>query len=291
MDNWLERISPTPRIAGSDSYDTGWVEPLRVIHDPELVLFENGDFELECEGVLHPCKAGTFAIVPPGVWHVTRMRTEIGLRRWMHFEWTPPTPGRAPLPVMTYWPGRPAARSIARTPAWVPAGPLFGPVADAESTRALLARVESLLASSAPQCRALARAVALELLLSLLAPVPAEAQTVVKADNPEESLAHRARHALDAIAYRPSASHPSMRTILGALGRSYESACRAFRAAYGTTPVRYLNALKMEKAKELLATTGMPVAEVARHCGIENPTYFARLHRARFGKPASECRK
>lgn len=288
METWLERIAPVPRIAGWSRYDDVWVEPLRVVHDPELVLFEEGEFVLECDGAERVCAAGTFAVVRPGAWHVTRMRSRHGLRRWMHFDWTPPEPGRPPLPIMTYWPGRPAAGTIVRPPSWVPGGVLFGSVSDPAAARSLHGRVEALLKEPAPERRALARAAALELLLGLFAPAPASAAS---ADGAADSLASRARHALDAVAYLPSASHPSVRTILGALGKSYERTCHAFRAAYGTTPVRYLNALKMEKARELLSTTDLPVAVVAQRCGIDNPTYFARLHRARFGRTASASRR
>ena len=44
METWLERIAPVPRIAGWSRYDGVWVEPLRIVHDPELVIFEEGEF-------------------------------------------------------------------------------------------------------------------------------------------------------------------------------------------------------------------------------------------------------
>lgn len=288
MEKWLERIAPAPRIAGWSRYDGDWIEPLRVVHDPELVIFEDGEFVLECDGAARVCAAGTFAVIRPGSWHDTRMRSRHGLRRWMHFDWEPSDPGRPPLPVMTYWPGHPSAGTFSAIPSYVPDGNFFGIVSDPAAARSLHGRVEELLKDSAPERRALARVAALELMLGLLAPAPASANPL---DDARDSLARRARHALDAIAYLPPASHPGVRTILGSLGRSYESACRAFRAAYGTTPVRYINALKMEKAEELLSTTDLPVAEIALRCGIENPTYFARLHRARFGRQASASRR
>ena len=48
---------------------------------------------------------------------------------------------------------------------------------------------------------------------------------------------------------------------------------RYFQSVLGTSPVQYIHHLRMEKAKSLLLSTRLPVAEIAREVGME-PTNF-----------------
>lgn len=53
-----------------------------------------------------------------------------------------------------------------------------------------------------------------------------------------------------------------------------------FRKEVGITPMRYLEQLRIERAKELLLTTGLPVQEIAIRLGYHNPYHFStRFHR------------
>ena len=62
---------------------------------------------------------------------------------------------------------------------------------------------------------------------------------------------------------------------------------RIFRASFGESPMQYLLHMRLEKARSLLrARTG--VAETARLCGFEDPSYFARLFRQAYGHPPSQ---
>lgn len=66
-------------------------------------------------------------------------------------------------------------------------------------------------------------------------------------------------------------------------GLSAEHFCRAFRAATGTPPHRYLLGLRMERARQYLGGTNWPVSEVAAAVGYDDPSYFARLFRRSAG--------
>ncbi|MEU1282038.1 AraC family transcriptional regulator [Streptomyces sp. NPDC005805] len=57
----------------------------------------------------------------------------------------------------------------------------------------------------------------------------------------------------------------------------------AVRRAAGCSPKDYLLGIRLGRAKELLATTGLPVAAVARRVGYEDPAYFSRLFTRRVG--------
>lgn len=58
---------------------------------------------------------------------------------------------------------------------------------------------------------------------------------------------------------------------------------RRFKAATGYAPVDYVQALRIEEAKQLLETTGEPTEAVAHVVGYEDPAFFRRLFKRRTG--------
>lgn len=57
----------------------------------------------------------------------------------------------------------------------------------------------------------------------------------------------------------------------------------AVRRGAGCSPKDYLLGIRLGRAKELLATTELPVAAVARRVGYDDPAYFSRLFTRRVG--------
>jgi transcriptional regulator GlxA family with amidase domain len=55
-------------------------------------------------------------------------------------------------------------------------------------------------------------------------------------------------------------------------------------------PRDYLLTIRLNRAKDLLAATDLPVASVARRVGYEDPAYFTRLFTRRAGLPPREFR-
>ncbi|MBQ4556978.1 MAG: helix-turn-helix transcriptional regulator [Clostridia bacterium] len=49
---------------------------------------------------------------------------------------------------------------------------------------------------------------------------------------------------------------------------------RSFKRVYGCTPVQYLIKVRIEEAKELLATTDLSFEEIANACGFKSAKYF-----------------
>jgi AraC-like DNA-binding protein len=69
---------------------------------------------------------------------------------------------------------------------------------------------------------------------------------------------------------------------------------RAFRAATGLTPHQYLRNRRIDRAKELLVTTPMPVTEVCDAVGFQSLGSFSSLFRRLTGEtPAGyrSCRR
>ena len=54
---------------------------------------------------------------------------------------------------------------------------------------------------------------------------------------------------------------------------------RAFRAAFGQTPHRYLRDKRIDRAKELLITTPLPVTEICDQIGFQSLGSFSSLFR------------
>lgn len=50
-----------------------------------------------------------------------------------------------------------------------------------------------------------------------------------------------------------------------------------FKKNFGDSPMKYVNKLRIEKAKKLLKESSIPVAGIAKQVGIEDSYYFSRL--------------
>jgi transcriptional regulator GlxA family with amidase domain len=63
-----------------------------------------------------------------------------------------------------------------------------------------------------------------------------------------------------------------------------------FKRYYGTSPMAYFVELRMQRAKELLETTDMPIKEVAWKLGFDDPLYFSRIFKKVCGISPSSYR-
>jgi len=72
---------------------------------------------------------------------------------------------------------------------------------------------------------------------------------------------------------------------------SRRSLTRAFRSAYGDSPIDYLIRLRLDRAAALLSTTDLSVTEVSRQVGFSDSNYFARRFRQRYGASPSRYRR
>lgn len=79
------------------------------------------------------------------------------------------------------------------------------------------------------------------------------------------------RHACDA--------NVSLTALAHHLGRSTESVSKAFRRRYGRTPIAHRTALRIQRARELLADRTRPLVQVAAACGMPDVGYFCRVFR------------
>jgi transcriptional regulator GlxA family with amidase domain len=66
---------------------------------------------------------------------------------------------------------------------------------------------------------------------------------------------------------------------------------RRFRAATGYSPVEYVQALRIEEAKQLLESTEDATDAIAEQVGYEDPTFFRRLFKRRTGTTPARYRR
>jgi transcriptional regulator GlxA family with amidase domain len=65
---------------------------------------------------------------------------------------------------------------------------------------------------------------------------------------------------------------------------------RNFHALTGETPHGFVKRMRLEKAAELLTTTDLPLAEIAKRVGFGSASHFAAAFRMHAGVPPSRYR-
>ena len=92
----------------------------------------------------------------------------------------------------------------------------------------------------------------------------------------------RVRQALNYLATKMG--QPIQRAdVAAAVNLSEPRLAELFREQLGITPMQYLEERRMDRAMQLLATTAMPITEVAGEVGFADPDYFGNRFRRRTG--------
>jgi transcriptional regulator GlxA family with amidase domain len=78
--------------------------------------------------------------------------------------------------------------------------------------------------------------------------------------------------------------------IAAQVGLSPSRFAHLFRSVVGTSPLRYLRQLRIERARQLLEDTSLPIKEVMRQAGCTDKSHFSKDFRARFGVGAQQYR-
>ncbi|WP_138493637.1 AraC family transcriptional regulator [Paenibacillus pinistramenti] len=66
---------------------------------------------------------------------------------------------------------------------------------------------------------------------------------------------------------------------------------RIFRAYYQTTPIAYLQRLRLERASTLLKQTNLSITEISYECGFNDSNYLTRLFKKTYGISPKTMRK
>ncbi|MEF3307102.1 AraC family transcriptional regulator [Paenibacillus sp. GYB003] len=82
----------------------------------------------------------------------------------------------------------------------------------------------------------------------------------------------------------------SLNAIAVSLGVSRMQLCQKFQAELGTTPIKYATALRLEKAKKLLAETNLTLDQISECCGYQNGFYLSRVFKNNCGMTPKQYR-
>jgi AraC family transcriptional regulator len=83
----------------------------------------------------------------------------------------------------------------------------------------------------------------------------------------------------------------SLQTLAGLAHMSVDHFVRAFRAATGKTPHRFVLDQRLARASAMLTTNGASIAGIARACGFRSAAHFSVKFHARFGVTPSQYRR
>jgi AraC family transcriptional regulator len=67
--------------------------------------------------------------------------------------------------------------------------------------------------------------------------------------------------------------------------------CHLFKAETGSSPARYLKALRLDRARELLETTLLSVKEIRALVGLNDESHFARDFRTAYALTPQQYRE
>lgn len=295
MTDWLKKISPCLHqinpgetqvsYTGQADTPTDWVEPLRVIYDHELVIFSKGSYIVEIDGVEYPCPQHTYIIVPCGRLHASWSTGQRGHRYWAHFDWTWQDQ-QSDTPIFTYHPARSRAKLYRHAPHYVPNRIIHGQIAMPEKMYDLAERLCALQYLGGSYNRLVSRAILLEILVGLLHPNDYDDRVSSSILDP----ASRARELIKQSVARDR-EIPPIQELLGSTGYSYAHLCRAFRGRYGISPLKYVHALRVSRAKMLLSDTGLSISEIAYRVGFNDTNYFTQLFKKMTGLTPSAFRR
>lgn len=87
------------------------------------------------------------------------------------------------------------------------------------------------------------------------------------------------------------ADPPSLNELARTLGTNQPRLSRGFRTFFGTSVFGFVHGLRLQRARELLIGTSLPVKTIALQVGYRNTSDLSRIIKERFGMTPTELRE
>lgn len=271
----VRSFDPLLRLFWEGANTPRWREPGRLIYDCELVYVSSGEAQMTIGAAELRLRAGDVIVIPPGVWHETRVETG-ATRHCAHFDWNHDHAAiGSPLQVSSRNEYRKELEHS--PPAWVrPRLPLVRTLNSAEA--GLAERLFAAIRGREPGA-----GLYLWPLLRYLLNEP-EKPGASPGGSKSARAALAVKHLIE-TRYREPLDYADFCEETR-LSRCH--LCAIFSQLVGMPPAAYLNHVRLEAAAGLLLAGGLNIAEAGRACGIANANYFSRLFRQKFGHSPQE---
>ena len=239
-----------PSPVHPDEYFFSW-ERGRVLHEWQLILLEAGEGPVEFRHGTFAAKPGSLIVLPPGAWHRYRPDPRTGWTTdWIGF-------------------GGDFADRLAAGAGFGRDGAVWSLDARNGVRPVFAATVADLLASA--ESRPFAATASVPTLLAALA----EAVPVGKESRPKRERTVRAQ----AFINDHLAEVVDFESLARSLGLSYRAFRYLFRKEVGVSPLQYQLERRLVRAKNLLASTDLPVKDIADALGFSSTWYFSHFFR------------
>ena len=110
-------------------------------------------------------------------------------------------------------------------------------------------------------------------------------------DDPREELAERLRTTVIELARGGRMKHNLSEEIVRRMGHDYSSLSKFFSSVCGCTIERYFILQKIERAKELLQDSTLPLGEIAEQLGYSSTAYLSAQFKSVEGRTPTDFRR
>ncbi|MGY2733753.1 helix-turn-helix domain-containing protein [Sphingomonas sp. UYP23] len=94
-----------------------------------------------------------------------------------------------------------------------------------------------------------------------------------------------------ALVIAEPASNHSLTALARAAGMSRSRFAKVFAETLGTPPMAFVSQARLEKARDLLLSTGLSISDIAHHVGFASRSHFSRSFRNAFGIDPTRMRR
>lgn len=245
-----------------DEYYFTW-ERGRTLHEWQIILLERGTGEVEFAHTRHTAEAGSLIVLPPGCWHRYRPDPQTGWTTdWIGF-------------------GGDLADRLVGNAGFAAEGDVRTFACRAGVRQVFASAVSDLLASA--ERTPFSAAACVPMLIAALLETP-DANT---AHTTNAALVHRAQtHITDHLR-----ETVDFEALAQSLGLTYRAFRYIFRKEVGQSPLQYQLERRLIRAKNLLASSDLPVQEIADALGFNSTWYFSHFFRRHARQSPAAYRK